>query len=377
MQLPLNILKKCPESGKIAMFYGFYPISPPMVRKSDLDITKNLDKEWRPSIKAALLREFYEGKTALSRLPQPLMLWMDNRATQSSAPTHKIECSLSIVNSNKSVGEALCIQAARAILENGGYKNITVRINSVGNRESVAEFERKVASFVRKKFNEFPAELRQNLKKDPFFLAKTRDDKWKVLKENSPQSIDCLSEESRIHFKEVLEFLEMLEIPFILDSTLLGDLSYGAETVFEIISEDEVLGRGHCYNRLSKIIEQKKEMPAVEVFLSLKTSRLQKVSPVKDIKHKFYLVQFGPEAKMKSLTVLENLRKAGVPVFHSLAKDKLTGQIISAEQMNIPYIILLGQKEAIDNCVTIRNTSTRSQTSVPIASLGEYIKTHL
>ena len=72
--------------------------------------------------------------------------------------------------------------------------------------------------------------------------------------------------------------------------------------------------------------------------------------------------------------MLEKLRKAGVHAQHSLAKDKLTGQINSAETLNIPYIILLGQKEALENSVIVRNTVNRSQVSVSIEDIGEYAK---
>jgi histidyl-tRNA synthetase len=377
MQNSLNLLDKCSESGKIAMFYGFYPVSGPQVKKCDTDITKDMNKEWHPEAKAALLREFYDTKNSLSRLPQPLMLWIDGNGKESK-PNHKLECTLSILNSGKSITEAMIIQAAKAILENAGFKNLSVRINSVGNKESVSEFERKMGGFIRKRFNEFPQDLRLHLKKDPLFLAKTKDEKYKTWKDAAPQNIDCLSEESRVHFKEVLEFLEILEIPYSIDSTIIGDLAYSTEIIFEIVTpEDEIVGRGMCYSRLSKRLQLKKELPAVDVFIRAKALRIQKSSSIKELHPKFYLVQFGPEAKLKSLLVLESLRKAGVPVLHSLAKDKLTGQILTAEQLGIPYIILLGQKEALENSVTIRNTTTRSQTSIPITLLGEHIKQYL
>ena len=62
----------------------------------------------------------------------------------------------------------------------------------------------------------------------------------------APQSVDYLSEGSRLHLKEVLEFMETVGFPFIMDSTILGDIKYATETVFEIISaeDEEILARG-------------------------------------------------------------------------------------------------------------------------------------
>jgi hypothetical protein len=41
----------------------------------------------------------------------------------------------------------------------------------------------------------------------------------------------------------------------------------------------------------------------------------------------------GQEAKLKSLRVIEVLRQSKIPVYHSLTKDKLTAQLMSAENL--------------------------------------------
>ena len=214
------------------------------------------------------------------------------------------------------------------------------------------------------------------MKKDHFALVRSKEEKYKEWRELAPQSLDCLSEESRLHFKEVLEFLESAEIPYNIDSSIIGDLSYATETVFEIVSEDgeTTLARGVRWNRLSKKLQTKKEVAAISIHLSAKLNKIQRVSIIKENKPKFYLIQFGPEAKLRSFLVIEKLRKAGITISHSLVKDKLTGQISSAENMGIPYIILIGQKEALENSVVVRHVGNRSQISVPIEELIPHIK---
>ncbi len=92
------------------------------------------------------------------------------------------------------------------------------------------------------------------------------------------------------------------------------------------------------------------------------------------IKPQFYLVQFGPDAKLKSFLILEELYKVGAGVIHAIAKDKLGSQMGIAEISEAPYILLIGQKEALENSVIIRNTSTRAQETVPICELASKIK---
>ena len=91
-------------------------------------------------------------------------------------------------------------------------------------------------------------------------------------------------------------------------------------------------------------------------------------------KPKVYFIHLGIEARLKSLSVIEILRKAKIPVEQSLSKDSLGSQLAIAEKMGIPHAIIFGQKEAMAGEVIVRNMESRSQDTVKIENLSEYIK---
>jgi histidyl-tRNA synthetase len=372
-----DVLNKCEESGRVAAFYGFVPIKGPSLSRMTAERAKKMDPLWSPEEKIALLSEYEKTRNISSSnglfwIRRPFSRFHDK------ARGSKVECELAVLGSGKSVGEGLLIQAARAVLENAGYKNIFMRLNSVGGKESVAEYDRRLGNHIKKKIAVFPPDLRQMLKKDPFYLITNTEEKYKEFRDGAPKTMDYLSEPSRNHLKEILEFLETISMPYEIDFSMMGDLEYSTEIVFEILESSEagakVLARGMRWNRLSKKLDFKKEFPAASVTICAPALRPQKESVVKPGATKFYLVQFGPEAKHKSFLALEELRRAGVTVAHSLAKDKLLSQMSVVEQMNVPYVILIGQKEAIEGNVVIRNSATRAQTIVPIKDLSTYIK---
>jgi len=68
------------------------------------------------------------------------------------------------------------------------------------------------------------------------------------------------------------------------------------------------------------------------------------------------------------------LRKAKVPIAQSLAKDSLSVQLALAEKAETPFALILGQKEALENTVIVRNMDNRSQDTVKIDKLAEYLK---
>jgi histidyl-tRNA synthetase len=91
-------------------------------------------------------------------------------------------------------------------------------------------------------------------------------------------------------------------------------------------------------------------------------------------KQKVFFVQLGFEAKLKSLAVLEILRKAKIPVEQSISKDSLGAQLGIAERLEIPYVLIFGQKEALEHSVIVRDMENRSQETVKIEELSDYIK---
>lgn len=369
-------LKELNEVAKIAKFYGFQPLTPPTVQKHDFDLVKNFE-DTSLSEKASLIRIYFEEKMMAS--PQPSMLYCERPfpGGKDKKKPLKLEASLVTLGSTKSVCECLSLQTALKILDSLGYKDLEIHINSVGDKDSMSEFQRKLTLFIRKNYNTFPPDLRQATKKDIYSILRGPKEEWQKFQAECPKSIDFLSEPSRLHFKEALEFLEIMDIPYQIDHFLLNDPDVGSETVFRIVNtkeNNEILAEGMRFNRLAKKIGYKKDLGASILNISAKLKKNLKKVKVRVSKPQFYLVQFGTEAKLRSFLILEQLHKAGVSVIHSIAKDKLSSQIGIAETSEAPYILLIGQKEALENSVLIRNTLTRAQTLVPIPELASRIK---
>ncbi len=374
--IPDREVKEITEANKIARFYGFRSIISPAIEKRDFDCVKDFNKSGYPQEKAALLRMYFEEKMMSGSQPYLFYCERPFPGSKEKKKPLRLESSIISMGSSKSVCECLSIQAGIDILHEIGHKNIEVRINSVGDKESMNEFQKKITAFVRKNFNVFPADLRQASKKDLFAILKENKCDWQTFQDECPKSIDFLSEASRLHFKEVLEFFEIMNIPYSIDHHLVGDTDIGSETIFSIkdISEEKDLAYGFCFNRLAKKIGYKKDLACSILNISTHLKKPLKKVKARFVKPQFYLVQFSPEAKLKSFIILEELYKTGVNVLHSIAKDKLSSQINTAENSGAPYIILIGQKEALENSVVLRNTSTHAQEIIPISSLASRVK---
>lgn len=380
-----------------ARHFGFVPLPPPEIEKQDITAAKRFDESHLETVhpwsvgaerfsgyleeKIAIMRNYFEKKWA--GLGFPLMGYYEG-PLKGNPHIRRLEdartMNLEIIGAAKPIAEAMAIETAFAILKDRyDGEELMIEINSVGDKESMSRFSRELGSYCRREAGRLPSSMRQEVKKSIFSIFTINDERAREFVDNAPKPMNFLSEPSRLHFSEVLEYLESLHLPYEINPKLIGSRSYCTETVFEIRGKKEMLAIGERYNSVAKRVWGRKEMPALGVAILMHPhfvtrSAVRKGSGKKEADARFYFIQFGDDAKKKCLSVIEEMRKAQIPVHQSLSKDKLSLQLASAEKMCIPYIIMMGQKEAMEECVMVRNMTTRVQETIELKVLIPHLK---
>ena len=439
------------KASDVALYYGFKPIETPVLEREDVFLksqgegTDIIDKEMytlktkgghhlamRPEGTAGIMRAYIEH--GMQALPQPVMFYYYGPYFRHENPQRGRlrefrQFGLEILGTEKSIADALVIKAFFVILEEAGFSDMRIDINSIGDQNCRPAYIKELLSYYRKHVNDVCAHCRQRMKTNPLRLLDCKNSKCQELREDAPAPMSHLCTPCRAHFKEVLEYLEALEIPYTINNHLVRGLDYYTKTVFEIfdcsseeecvedIKEEEIkdgenadekdsdekdsdeknekeekkpekkaevheplaIASGGRYDDLSKTLGSKKEVfsvgGSIGVDRLIMSPKHKKLSPRIKRKPKVYFIQLGFEAKLKSLTVIDILRKAHVPIAQSLSKNSLAAQLGHAEKIGVPYTLIFGQKEAMDETVLIRNMHTRSQETVKIANLTEHLKT--
>src|SRR3989338_7283837 len=73
----------------------------------------------------------------------------------------------SIFNVQKSIAEAILIQAGRSLMQELGHEDHVVRINSLGDTESSTRYSRELTNFLRKRLDVMPVDARELMKEHP------------------------------------------------------------------------------------------------------------------------------------------------------------------------------------------------------------------
>lgn len=395
---PIQKIHKIAEST--ARHYGFMPFAGLEVQKEDIVRGKSFKSGVKRANKdevASTLKfeNFLEEHIAITRsyvnkemsaLVQPPMICFSGplRGNSHFDKNKDHIFSMHILGNSKSIADAMIIETAYIILKEHENKGeLLIEINSLGDKDSFTKFTKEYANYFKKNIGELMTPCRHAFKKDLMSAVTCEHEECMMIQEGAPKPISYLTEEAREHFREVLEYIESLNLPYIINHNLIGSGLYSGGTVFQItaltvkgrLDKKEVLAIGERYNSVSKKAWGKKDVPAIGASLLVEADPSRKIPQtiaIEDIK--FYFIHLGYDAKLKSLAILEMLRIAKIPIHQALSRDKIGSQIAAAEKLAVPYILILGQKEAIEDSVTVRHMNTRVQETIKTINLIEYLQ---
>lgn len=378
---------------RIAEFYGFSPIDGPQQNAAHAESqSAKTEKRRLPSLseceaQISFARRDERALLATARkclaragTKDMSLLWCVSTGSlkeRSGIPATALE--LHIVGSSGAIAEALLIVVADAIAEDAGIKQRILAINNIGSIDSSNRFVRDVGSYLRKHLENISPTLRPRVASDPLGALIQLIERGHPATPRAPQSMEYLTEEERRRFWDLLEYLEISGLPYELNSHVLGSRDLWAHTLFEILTVAEESGTrislasGGRYDPLAARLSS-----APSVMISITCEIRGKTRVKRDLQKapSLYFAHLGPEARRRTLNVMEMLRRAQIPVYQSLLYEQIGEQMAAARRYAVPYILIMGHKEAMEGTMLVREVSTNSQDVVPLPELPQYLRRH-
>ena len=307
---------------------------------------------------------------------EPILLYSIDQVPRTGEPA----VTFHIFNVERSIAEAILIQATRALATDLGHTEHTVRINSLGDKESLTRYTRKLTNFLKKRLDHMPTQARELMKEHPLTALSYLIDQEHDLAFRSPNPLEFLSDPSRKHFREIIEYLDMSETPYEIDPKMMGHHEYYSDAIFSIDIKDEdgtpspLSIRGGRFNEFV-FRNTRTKTPAVGAAIILKNTKTPNRIPRPKIgTPSVYVIQLGFGPKIRSLMLIDTLRQAGIPVMHNLASDSLSTQLRDAEARGVRYALIIGQKEFIENTIILRDLNIQNQEFVDQPTLIKRLK---
>ncbi len=290
------------------------------------------------------------------------------------------EFGLQVVGSQESVSEIVILKTLITILTEWGAPIARVRVNALGDKDSKMRYARELSVYLRRHATELDDACRALLARDPLAALVCQATVSREVIEGGPRPMNFLSEKSRAHFREMLEHLERVNLPYELDDMLVGD-DREPRILFAVDLEGQdatvVHSTGGRFDDYVRRVTNRKEGAAAGASIFFRKKGLERGSlplPAARRAPKIFFVQLGRQAKLEGLRVLEVLRHARVPVLQSFNTAQLAPQLMAARAAGVSHLIIMGTREVLDNTVLVRAMSNNSQEVVPLATLPRYLK---
>lgn len=343
--------------------------------RGDRDITL------RPEGTAGVVRSFIENKMYGNR-NDTLKLYYNGtmyryERPQSGRFREFSQLGVEAFLSNDPMIDAEVISLGFNFLRELGIEGVSVAINSLGDKESRNNYTKALVDYLKPQINNLCEDCRERINTNPLRILDCKVDKDNEILINAPKISDYLSNESKERFKQVKNYLMMLDVDYEVDDHIVRGLDYYDENVWEYISEDGVtLGGGGRYNNLVSSLGGP-DTPAVGFAFGMErlVLELKKYVDTSALKKKVdvYIMSVSEEEKIHALSIAQDLRLNGVNVEINSNNLSMKSQFKVADSLNATFLIILNNEDLSKGLITVKDNATKEETKVDESEILEWI----
>lgn len=391
----------------LCRLYGYEEIRTPVFEHTELfkrgvgDTTDIVQKEMytfkdrgdrdltlKPEGTAGVIRAFIENKMYAETQPTKLFYitpCFRYERPQSGRQRQFHQFGVEAIGSDTPSLDAEVISLAMQFFGEAGLKDLTVSINSVGCPVCREEYNRLLKDYLATKADVLCDLCNDRRDKNPMRVIDCKNETCQANIVDIPLMADHLCDNCKDHFKQLKAYLDEMNIKYVVDKKIVRGLDYYKRTAFEIISNDlgaqsTVCGGG----RYDGLVEQIGGpsgysgigfgLGAERLLLTLEANGVEIGNPNHtDI----FVVTIGYKAKLKSFSILKDLRENHISADKDHLDRSLKAQFKYSNKINAKYTIVIGDDELDKDKATLKNMETGDQKLIKISELVNELRSVL
>lgn len=260
-----------------------------------------------------------------------------------------------------------------------GLKNFTLKISSLGDKESRKNHRVELLQYLAKL--DLDEETRVRAIKNPLRIFDDKRETVRKQLQGAPVIMDYLSIESREKFNMVQEALQKLGISFEIDSMMVRGLDYYTGTAFEFVhhqlgAQSTICGGGR-YDGLMETLGGQ-SLSGIGFGLGIDRTLLALEAEGIELADRQYLdlfiIPIGDAARMRAVELANEARIGGFVADISYGDRALKGSMKAADKLQAHFVLVLGEDEISSNSGKLKRMSDGSESSITLASLVSELK---
>jgi len=300
------------------------------------------------------------------------------------------QCDADTIGTSSMLAEAEQIAILNDVFKEIGF-SFTIKINNrkilngILNQAGIKE--KKEALIAIDKLDEIGKEGVSKELKEKGYKKKQTDALFSLI--NKDISLDNLKkkvedEEGKQGLNELDELLSYLKIMGIreidFDISLARGQAYYTGTVIEVYLKNSkvnssIAGGGRYDKMIAGYVGGDREIPAVGISFGM-TPIMEQLKLNQEIKQKTlakaYVIPINTVEK--SLKIVQQLRKEGIPTDFSLGKKGVSKNLQYADSLGIPYAVIIGDRELKNKKVLLRDMNSGTEQMLSVKDLVKRLK---
>jgi len=345
----------------------------------------------RPEGTASVCRAYIEN--GLHNLPQPVRMYyaaamFRYERPQAGRVRQFHQFGVEAIGDASPEVDAEIIELGWKYISDLGIKDVTLRINSLGDAEGRADYINDLEKYFLGVADKLPKVDRDRLGRAPLRVLDSKARETQALADAAPKSVDYITGEAKEHWDALLVLLDNLEqaypgFSYKIDHRLVRGLDYYNRTVFEF-EPSEVSGSqgtliaGGRYDPLMGILGGQ-ETPAIgfaggleRLILELKKQEL----PVTSSKGPDVVVVTLGDAGAAGASLASGLRAANVATVLA-PKRSMKAQMRFANQQNASNVVILGDREVENGVASVKSlgeAGDQAEVTLDAASIAAHVR---
>ncbi len=358
-----------------------------MVTKETYDFKDRSDRPitLRPEGTAGVVRSYVENKLYVDN-PTSKLFYMGQmfryERPQKGRTRQFSQFGVEAIGSNDPLIDVEVISLGASLIRALGLKNVTVKINTLGDEESRNNYRSALVEYFSQYKDELCGDCLTRLEKNPLRILDCKVDRSKEFFKNAPKIDNYLSSASKDRFNQVLKGLDDIGLKYVIDQSLVRGLDYYCDTVFELevdvpeFGAQNVIGAGGRYDKLVSDLGGPKT-PAVGMAFGMErllmAAELSGKKLAKEDTIHIFWIALGQRAKEEAAKQMNVCRLGGLECDMDYNSKSLKAQFKLADNMNARFTCILGDNELDEFMINIKDNLTDIQERIPLFDVYPYV----
>ena len=252
-----------------------------------------------------------------------------------------------------------------------GLKNVSLEINTLGSNESREKYKSILIEYFSEHKNLLDDDSQRRLETNPLRILDSKNPVMQDMIEAAPKLMDCLDEDSLVHFTELQSQLKQAGIEYRVNTRLVRGLDYYCKTVFEWVTDQlgaqGTVCAGGRYDGLVQQLGGKATAAAgfamgIERLIALLEDQGFNRSTELDV----YLALQGDKAQQHAVAFSETLRNQmpNLSMQVNCGAGSFKSQVKKADKSGAIIALILGDEEIDNETVTVKFLRHKSEQQI-------------